>query len=97
MHKSESHCCRGRQFRSDLNCGKVRLRQRISFLHLHHLVDQAVHRACLDESETDDPPACVSEQKVLKVFVKFNRRLSDKYTKDPRFELVAADSEVHLT
>ena len=39
----------------------------------------------------------VSPEKVLKVFVKVNRRLSDKYTKDPRLELIAADSEVHLT
>ena len=48
--------------RSDLSCGKVRLRQRISFLRSHHLVDQAEHRARLDESETDDPSACVSRK-----------------------------------
>ena len=58
-------------------------------------IRQYIERVLMNQRQMIRLPVFL--EKVLKVSVKVNRRLLDKYTKDPRLELVAAESEVHLT
>ena len=58
-------------------------------------IRQYIERVLMNQRQMIRLPVYL--EKVLKISVKVNRKLSDKYTKDPHLELVAADSEVHLT